>query len=288
VHLRQPHAGDDPLEIDLRRAIELIDLKKVANATRDLGEYKGEMIVVGRGRFGPFVRHGKTYANIPKAEDPTAVTLERGHRTHQAKLAGARQHPQGIRGNQHPGARGPLRSVHHRRQQERQPAQGQGARGHHLEEATALLGARTGQERREENAARCARGSGESPAKKAAPKKKAAKKKAAKKKPGLANTLAVRIGRRGGLRAAVGGGHRRSSHGCRTGMGAAPTTTWTSASTSSPRSASAVTGPNGCANPRGTAPSSTPPRQGLPHLEGMQVALFGVLDDPGHARRAAA
>lgn len=82
---------DDPLEITLQRAIELIDLKKAASATRDLGEYKGEMLVVGRGRFGPFVRFGKTYANIPKGEDPATVTLERGIELVEAKLAGARQ-----------------------------------------------------------------------------------------------------------------------------------------------------------------------------------------------------
>ncbi|MBL7962372.1 MAG: type I DNA topoisomerase [Flavobacteriales bacterium] len=82
---------DDPLEITLQRAIELIDLKKVATATRDLGEYKGEMLVVGRGRFGPFVRYQKTYANIPKGEDPAAVTLERGVELIEAKLAGVRQ-----------------------------------------------------------------------------------------------------------------------------------------------------------------------------------------------------
>jgi len=84
-------AEDDPLSIDLARAIELIDLKKAASATRDLGEYKGEMIVAGRGRFGPYVKFGKTYANIPKSEDPAAVTLERAIELVEAKLAGARQ-----------------------------------------------------------------------------------------------------------------------------------------------------------------------------------------------------
>lgn len=82
---------DDPLEIDLRRAVELIDLKKAANATRDLGEHKGEMIVQGRGRFGPFVKYGKTYANIPKGEEPSTVTFERAVELIEAKLAGARQ-----------------------------------------------------------------------------------------------------------------------------------------------------------------------------------------------------
>ncbi|HRO98330.1 MAG TPA: topoisomerase C-terminal repeat-containing protein, partial [Flavobacteriales bacterium] len=82
---------DDPLEIDLRRAVELIDLKKAANATRDLGEYQGEMIVQGRGRFGPFVKHGKVYANVPKSEDPATVTFERAVELVEAKKAGARQ-----------------------------------------------------------------------------------------------------------------------------------------------------------------------------------------------------
>jgi DNA topoisomerase-1 len=82
---------DDPLEIDLRRAVELVDLKRIANATRDLGEHQGEMIVQGRGRFGPFVKHGKIYANIPKAEDPATVTFERAVELVEAKKAGARQ-----------------------------------------------------------------------------------------------------------------------------------------------------------------------------------------------------
>ena len=82
---------DDPLEIGLQRAIELIDQKKLANATRDLGEYKGEMLVVGRGRFGPFVKFGKVYANIPRGEDPALVDLARGIELIEAKLAGVRQ-----------------------------------------------------------------------------------------------------------------------------------------------------------------------------------------------------
>lgn len=84
-------AEDDPLSIDLARAIELIDLKKAASATRDLGEHKGEMVVAGRGRFGPYVKLGRTYANIPKGEDPAAITLERAVELLEAKLAGARQ-----------------------------------------------------------------------------------------------------------------------------------------------------------------------------------------------------
>jgi len=82
---------DDPLSIDLARAIELVDLKKAANATRELGTHQGEVIVQGRGRFGPFVKFGKVYANIPKGEDPVAVTFERAIELIEAKQAGARQ-----------------------------------------------------------------------------------------------------------------------------------------------------------------------------------------------------
>ncbi|MCB0793821.1 MAG: type I DNA topoisomerase [Flavobacteriales bacterium] len=81
---------DDPLEIGLERAIELIDAKKLASAVRELGELDGEPIVVGRGRFGPYVKRGKTYANIPKGEDPAEVTLERAVELIQEKLAGAK------------------------------------------------------------------------------------------------------------------------------------------------------------------------------------------------------
>jgi DNA topoisomerase-1 len=80
---------DDALSISLQRAIELIDLKKAASATTQLGEFLGEPIVTGRGRFGPYVKHRNLYANIPKAEDPAAITLERAIELIQAKQANA-------------------------------------------------------------------------------------------------------------------------------------------------------------------------------------------------------
>ncbi len=80
---------DDALSITLERAIELIDLKKIASATKELGLYQDEPIVSGRGRFGPFVKHKSLYANIPKAEDPAAITLERAIELIAAKQAGA-------------------------------------------------------------------------------------------------------------------------------------------------------------------------------------------------------
>lgn len=41
-----------------------------------LGEHEGEEVVVADGKFGPYVRIGKTFASLPKGADPFAMTLE--------------------------------------------------------------------------------------------------------------------------------------------------------------------------------------------------------------------
>jgi DNA topoisomerase I len=44
---------------------------------KNLGTYKGEEVEVNNGRFGPYVRFGKTFISLPKGEDPLDVTFER-------------------------------------------------------------------------------------------------------------------------------------------------------------------------------------------------------------------
>jgi len=44
---------------------------------RDLGEFEGENLVVGIGRYGAYVRHGKMFASLAKTDDPYTVTFER-------------------------------------------------------------------------------------------------------------------------------------------------------------------------------------------------------------------
>ena len=56
--------------ITLEEALELFKLPKT------LGVHDGEEVSVGAGRFGPFVKMGKTYASLPKDADLMAVTLE--------------------------------------------------------------------------------------------------------------------------------------------------------------------------------------------------------------------
>ena len=44
---------------------------------RNLGDKDGEDIMVGVGKFGPYVRHGKTFASLTKGDDPYTITRER-------------------------------------------------------------------------------------------------------------------------------------------------------------------------------------------------------------------
>ena len=64
-------AGQSMEALTLEEALELFRLPV------DLGEYEGESLSVGVGKFGPYVRHGKSYVSIPKDEDPLTVTRER-------------------------------------------------------------------------------------------------------------------------------------------------------------------------------------------------------------------
>ena len=57
--------------ITLEEALELFALP------RDLGELDGEPLMVGVGKFGPYVRHGKTFASLQKGDDPYTITRER-------------------------------------------------------------------------------------------------------------------------------------------------------------------------------------------------------------------
>ncbi len=69
---------------------------------RELGHHPetGERIYAGIGRFGPYVRHGKTFASLAKDDDVLAVTLERAlellaKKTHKAgPLRVLGQHPE--------------------------------------------------------------------------------------------------------------------------------------------------------------------------------------------------
>ena len=56
--------------ITMQEALELFKLP------RELGNYEGSPVVIGAGRFGPYVFHEKKYTSLPKSADPMAITLE--------------------------------------------------------------------------------------------------------------------------------------------------------------------------------------------------------------------
>ena len=56
--------------ITLEQALKLFELP------RTLGSFEDEEVTVAVGKFGPYVKHGKEYASIPKEFTPQEVTLE--------------------------------------------------------------------------------------------------------------------------------------------------------------------------------------------------------------------
>ena len=56
--------------ITLDEALELFQLP------RTVGTFEGSDVVIGAGRFGPYVLHNKKYVSLPKGEDPMTVTLD--------------------------------------------------------------------------------------------------------------------------------------------------------------------------------------------------------------------
>ncbi len=57
--------GEDLSEIDLKRAIEIINAKEIEDAP--IGYYNEKPITKGKGRFGPFIKWNNLFINVPKA-----------------------------------------------------------------------------------------------------------------------------------------------------------------------------------------------------------------------------
>jgi len=54
---------------------EALDLFKTAFPIT-LGEYEGQPVVVGEGKYGPYVHYGKSFISIPKSKDPLTLKLD--------------------------------------------------------------------------------------------------------------------------------------------------------------------------------------------------------------------
>ena len=72
--------------ITLEEALDLFKLPKT------LGEYEGEPLVIGIGRFGPYVKYHNNFVSIPKTEEPADITYERAVELIEMKIKGDQDH----------------------------------------------------------------------------------------------------------------------------------------------------------------------------------------------------
>ena len=74
-------AGQKLETITLAEALELFRLP------RKLGMYEGEPVIIGAGKYGPYVSHKGSYVSVPKGTDPMEITFEQAvimmHHKHQ-------------------------------------------------------------------------------------------------------------------------------------------------------------------------------------------------------------
>jgi DNA topoisomerase-1 len=67
---------DDPYTVTLERALELIEEKKKADASKQIKIFEGKGISILNGRYGPYVTDGKKNAKIPKDREPASLSLD--------------------------------------------------------------------------------------------------------------------------------------------------------------------------------------------------------------------
>jgi DNA topoisomerase-1 len=67
---------DDPYTVELPRALELIEEKKLLDANRIIQDFEDEGIQVLNGRYGPYITDKTKNARVPKDREPKSLTLE--------------------------------------------------------------------------------------------------------------------------------------------------------------------------------------------------------------------
>ena len=120
--------------ITLQDALKLLSLPRELGAADD-----GEVIVANVGRFGPYVKHGNDFRSLEADDDVYTITLARAkellaqekksirrQRAAAKELRVLGEHPDSRSARAHP--RRPLRSVRHRRRDQRVAAEGHRAR----------------------------------------------------------------------------------------------------------------------------------------------------------------
>ena len=67
---------DDPYTIELPRALELVEAKKIEDANRIIQDFEEDGIQVLNGRYGPYITNKEKNARVPKDREPKSLTLE--------------------------------------------------------------------------------------------------------------------------------------------------------------------------------------------------------------------
>jgi DNA topoisomerase-1 len=110
---------DDVLALGLNRAVDLL-AKKMASV-RTIGPHPAskDLISVRKGRFGPYVQHGKTVANLPRGvameeislDDAVKLLAERGKALKPRGAAGRKGKAGAKTGTAETGAKSPARKA---------------------------------------------------------------------------------------------------------------------------------------------------------------------------------
>lgn len=89
-------ADEDVLTIGLNRAVDLLAQKEErgGGALKTLGDHPdGGPVTLHKGRYGPYVKHGKVNATLPKGSEPETLTLEEALPLLAAKAKGGKGKP---------------------------------------------------------------------------------------------------------------------------------------------------------------------------------------------------
>lgn len=71
----KPQFAQLPSELSME-TLTLEDALELFKLPRTVGEYEDDKVIIGTGRFGPYVLHKKKYTSLPKGTDPMAITLD--------------------------------------------------------------------------------------------------------------------------------------------------------------------------------------------------------------------
>ena len=76
--------GEDPLDIDMDRAIELIKEKQLADSP--IAHFDGKGVTKGKGRFGPYIKWNDMFINVPKRYNFDELSNENINELIEAKI----------------------------------------------------------------------------------------------------------------------------------------------------------------------------------------------------------